>query len=250
MRLYRLASCIALLILSVACKKSDLPDSETSADSVSMTKNDFVSTSHGYIGYWLYTPASARADMPLIVYLHGGSGRGNDLKAVVAGSLPKFLYEGSVANVPAFVLMPQCPEGKTWEQIASSVMELIDKICTEHRIDRGKIGLTGHSLGGSGTWRLGASYPQIFCCLAPLSGSADLHSASAYTGLPVWAFVGSADDIVSPNSSEAVVAMIRQLGGEAQLTVFQGATHFDVPDLVYKNPQIGLLNWMINQTKK
>lgn len=68
--------------------------------------------------------------------------------------------------------------------------------------------------------------------------------------MPVWAFVGSADDIVSPESSEAMVDEILRLGGKAQLTVFQGASHFDVPDRAYKDPQIGLLNWMARQTKE
>lgn len=241
-----LAACIALSMPFAACQKS-VHQNDPKA---SMSQKTFADAGNRPMGYWLYTPVPTRSDMPLIVYLHGGSGRGDDPGAVVAGSLPKFLYEGSVENVPAFVLMPQCPEGKTWEQIAPAVLGMIAEVCGDYRIDRKKIALTGHSLGGSGTWRLGAAYPQTFSCVVPLSGSADLHSAPACIGMPVWAFVGSADDIVSPESSEAMVDEILRLGGKAQLTVFQGASHFDVPDRAYKDPQIGLLNWMARQTKE
>jgi predicted peptidase len=110
--------------------------------------------------------------------------------------------------------------------------------------------LTGHSLGGSGTWRLGASYSSKFSCIAPLSGSVNVNSASRYTSFPVWAFVGSADDIVSPNSSIEIVDKINNLGGNARVKIYYDATHFDVPDMAYKDQEIELLEWLIHQTNK
>jgi len=61
---------------------------------------------------------------------------------------------------------------------------------------------------------------------------------------PVWAFVGSDDTIVNPNSSVAAVTMINNLGGYAKITVFDGATHFDVPELTYKDSTASILQWM------
>lgn len=214
-----------------------------------MTQKYFSSSSNGNLGYWLYTPQNPTANMPLIIYLHGGSFRGTDLSLLVGGSLPKFLYDSSVTNVPAYILMPQCPTGKVWEQIGGSIIEMIDNIVASKSINTYKISLTGHSLGGTGTWKLGATYSSKFSCIAPLSGSVVVSTASQYTGLPVYAFVGSDDTIVDPTSSITIVTSINSLGGNAQIKNYNGATHFDVPDLTYKDNSVNILNWMISKTK-
>ena len=41
--------------------------------------------------------------MPLILYLHGGSGKGDDLELVTqADSLPQYLQNGQLARRPMF----------------------------------------------------------------------------------------------------------------------------------------------------
>lgn len=214
-----------------------------------MTQHSFNSTSNGTLGYWLYKPKNATANMPLIIYLHGGSQRGSDLALVVSASLPKLISEKTVTDIPAYVLMPQCPANKTWEQMGSSVNEMMDFIVSSEKINIHKVSLTGHSLGGSGTWSLGADYAAKLSCIAPLSGSVLAANASKYVGLPVWAFVGSADTVISPASSTAIVPMINNLGGSAQIKIYDGATHFDIPDLVYKDTSVNLLSWMISKSK-
>lgn len=213
-----------------------------------MTQNYFTTTNDGSLGYWLYTPQNPTPNMPLIVYLHGGSGRGTDLALVVSGSLPKFINENTITNIPAYVLMPQCPANKVWEQIAVSVNEIIDNVVATKNINSNKISLTGHSLGGTGTWKLGALYSNKFSCIAPLSGSVTTSTASSYINIPVWAFVGSADTTVSPTSSTTIVPMINSAGGNAQIKVYSGATHFDVPDLTYNDTSVNLLTWLISNT--
>jgi pimeloyl-ACP methyl ester carboxylesterase len=214
-----------------------------------ITNSSFTSSSSGNFGYWLYTPKNPTANMPLIVYLHGGSFRGTDINLLIGGSLPKFLYDSTVKDIPAYILMPQCPTGKTWEQITTPIIELIDNIAVAKSINSDKISLTGHSLGGSGTWKYGALYSNKFSCIAPLSGSVLLSAASQYANIPVYAFVGSADTIVDPNASINIVPAINSVGGQAQIKIYTGATHFDVPDLTYKDNTVNIFNWMITQTK-
>lgn len=245
-----------LMFTLTSCSKSDddiivepTPDESTPTVTATMTKNSFSSTANGNIGYWLYTPENPKDNMPLIVYLHGGSGRGTDLNLVVSGSLPQFLQNKSVKDIPAYIIMPQCPSDKAWEQIGASVIELVDNITASKKINSNKISLTGHSFGGSGTWRLGATYASKFSAIAPLSGSVMASAASSYTGIPVYAFVGSDDTIVDPATSVAIVPLINSLGGNAQIKIYQGATHFDVPELTYKDGTVKLLEWLISKTK-
>ncbi|WP_294958374.1 dienelactone hydrolase family protein [uncultured Flavobacterium sp.] len=250
MKIINTVKLLAAVLVFVSCSK-DAENSEKEINTVeaSMTQNSFDTGTEGVMGYWLYTPENPSTDMPLIVYLHGGSGRGSDLSLVTSGSLPKFIQDGSVKNIRAYVLMPQCPSDKTWEQIATSVEALIDKTAADKKIDIKKISLTGHSLGGSGTWKLGSLYASKFSCIAPLSGSVTASTATSYKTIPVWAFVGSDDTVVDPAASTTIVPMINNLGGNAQVKVYAGATHFDVPDLVYKDTSVNIISWLIGNSK-
>ncbi|WP_313383908.1 dienelactone hydrolase family protein [Chishuiella sp.] len=247
----------AILLLNasiISCSNDDNSEITTTQNDLlstksSMTQFSFKASDNVDYGYWLYTPSNPTENMPLIVYLHGGSGRGSDLNLLIEGSLPKLIYENTVTDIPAYVLMAQCPEGKTWEQIAPSLMELVDYVKAEKLINESKISLTGHSLGGSGTWNIGANYISKFSCIAPLSGSVELYNAANYKNIPIYAFVGSDDTIVDPSATINIVPLINNLGGNAKVKVYDGATHFDVPDLTYLDSSANLLNWLITQTK-
>lgn len=48
--------------------------------------------------------------MPLIVYLHGGSGKGDNLSLITSeDGFPKYLQSGELGDVRAYVLIPQLP---------------------------------------------------------------------------------------------------------------------------------------------
>lgn len=62
------------------------------------------------LGYLLYTPSNAKADMPLIVYLHGGHGKGSDLSILTdTDGFPQYLADNLLGDIPAYVLIPQLP---------------------------------------------------------------------------------------------------------------------------------------------
>ena len=64
--------------------------------------------------YLLYLPANYEPEgakrWPLLVYLHGGSLRGNDTARLRTMGLPRRLETD--ANFPFVVVSPLCPEGK------------------------------------------------------------------------------------------------------------------------------------------
>ncbi len=207
-------------------------------------------TSLGQLNYWLYTPANAKENMPLIVYLHGGSGKGNDLELITsADGFPQYLKEGQLGDVASYVVIPQLPSTqKGWSNGAAAVYDLIKVTISKFKIDEKNISLTGHSMGGTGTWSLALSYPTLFKKIAPLSGSIQLadDSVEKLKNLPVWAFVGSADTIVPPSSSMEFIDALKEAGGDAKITIFDGADHFSVPPLTYLDEEIDLVDWLIN----
>ena len=114
------------------------------------------------LGYLLYTPENASENLPLLVYLHGGHGKGSNLSVLLdTDGFPKYLADGDLGEIPAYVLIPQLPsDERDWLSISDTVMALIESICEEKTIDRSCIALTGHSMGGTGTWDLALAYPD------------------------------------------------------------------------------------------
>ena len=203
----------------------------------------------GTFRYWLYTPSDPTENMPLIVYLHGGSGKGDDLNLITAvDGFPQYLQSGQLGDVRAYVVIPQLPSTqKGWVNAAESISELIDHTVSTYKINRNNISLTGHSMGGTGTWNLACTYPSLFARIAPLSGSIrntpDI--IDNLKNIPVRAFVGSADTIVPPDSSKEVIAALKAAGGSAEITVFDSADHFSVPSLAFLDTNIDLIGWLI-----
>ena len=138
-----------------------------------MTENTIRTSGLENLNYLLYKPENATTDMPLIVYLHGGSGKGEDLSLLTANDgFPKYLKEGALGNIPAYVVMPQLSSSKKgWDDIKIPLRELINYVSEMYSIDTNRVSLTGHSMGGTGTWSIAASCPRLFSCIAPLSGS-------------------------------------------------------------------------------
>jgi predicted peptidase len=49
------------------------------------------------------------------------------------------------------------------------VMKTLELMCPEYKIDNNRFYLMGHSIGGNGTWRLGAKYAQNWTALTPIA---------------------------------------------------------------------------------
>ena len=227
-------------------KPEDMPTAASSFRACSLKTNSL-----GELKYWLYTPSDPTENMPLIVYLHGGSGKGNDLELIMAvDGFPKYLRDGQLGDVRAYVIIPQLPSSqKGWANGAAAVYELIQVTVSKFGIDEENISLTGHSMGGTGTWNLALSYPTLFARIAPLSGSVRTRPEyiEKLKNIPVWAFVGSADTIVPPDSSMEFVAALKEAGGNAGITIFGDADHFTVPSLTYLDKDIDIISWLIDK---
>lgn len=242
-------ACRAEIAYWLSRYKASSVEDDTADDSAAVTSSSLTEGSFGAMGYLLYTPADAKPDMPLILYLHGGHGKGSDL-SVLTGTdgFPQYLADGRLGEVAAYVLIPQLPaEWRGWKPAADTVMQLLEQICTEKSIDRSRISLTGHSMGGTGTWDLALAYPEVFSRIAPMSGSVQTttQTLAALADMPVWAFVGEDDVVVKPESSEQFIAALQARNAEAQITVFPETDHVGVLQKGWLETGVALLDWLI-----
>ncbi len=78
------------------------------------------------------------------------------------------------------------PYGFDWEDMGRlDFLEVYRDAVARYQPDPAHIWLTGHSMGGHGTWQIGAQYPALFGAIAPSAGWVDFRlysGAAAYDG--------------------------------------------------------------------
>jgi len=151
--------------------------------------------------------ADAGRKWPLVIYLHGGSDRGTDLKKLYSSGIPDQVYRGR--EFPFIMLAPQCPEHLRWST-DDWFENFYKEVTTRYRIDTDRIYLTGPSLGGSGTWYIAARYPKTFAAIAPMSGFTSHldyidKNIDKLIDMPVWAFHGKMDTVVPFEETERII---------------------------------------------
>lgn len=212
--------------------------------------------------YQLFVPAGydARRQYPLVLWLHGGGGRGNDNRRQLneGNSVGAHIWT-SAANqrrFPSIVVAPQCPTGAMWTNIGARVrpteqlervVALLKQLQRSYRIDPRRIYATGQSMGGFASWALIAEYPGLFAAAVPICGGGDEAAASRMKGVAIWAFHGELDHAVSVERSRRMIAALRRAGGKPRYTEYKGADHV-VWNLAFAEPD--LLPWLFAQRRQ
>ena len=125
-------------------------------------------------GYWLYRARPDAKGQPLILSLHGSGESGDNLGALQGtSSLSRWILDGSL-EPDCDVLMPQCP-GFGWD--TGALHSLLMQVTDELGSDMSRLGCTGVSMGGFGTWDLLSAYPTLFATAAPIASSGTNFSA-------------------------------------------------------------------------
>jgi poly(3-hydroxybutyrate) depolymerase len=191
---------------------------------------------------------------PLVVCLHGSSGCGSDNMKQVATSLPAYLLSPPEKRrkYPSFLFVPQCPLHFAWGGIPgvpgvdSLVFGAIDALQQEFSIDEDRYYVSGHSLGGYGTWHLISMHPEMFAAAIPAAGAGDPALADKIVEVPIWAFHGAEDRHVAVSGSRDMVAAIRKAGGHPRYTEFTNENHH-----IWRNiaDTPGLLDWLFAQRR-
>ncbi len=184
---------------------------------------------------------------PLLIWLHGAGQSGSDNEAQMGGATKPFTEEANQEERPCFVLAPQCPDRNIGfkDAVASNLMSLVKSLCDSLPIDESRLYLTGSSMGGSGSWRIGTEYPGVFAAIVPLCGGGDPSKASALKETQVWAFHGDKDEDVPLERSTSMIEAIKAAGGtKAQLSILTGEGHL-IASGVYAKPE--LHEWIFAQ---
>ncbi len=186
--------------------------------------------------------------MPLIIYLHGASFKeGNISELIKTDGFPKYVYDEYYGDLRAFVAIPKLSENEgDWFSVADKIEELIQTLNEAYHIDLNKVSLTGHSIGGTGTYQLQIKLPNTFACIGPMSGfvRCNEENINALSNTKIWTFVGEKDTVINPNSTKQAIALLKEKGAEANITIYDDADHFTVPVLGYQD--MDFIDWLVN----
>ena len=184
---------------------------------------------------------------PLIMYLHGGSRRGTDIEKLrePGYGLPALVEKNK--SFPFVVLSPQCPEGEYWAD-TDGLIALLDEVLKNYAVDPRRVYLTGHSMGGRGTWYLAYEHPERFAAIAPMSGLfLSTAWASRLKHMPIWAFHGEKDDIAPIYETAELVKTLKDAGNtEVRFTALPARDHFILDE--YANQK--LYSWFLEHELK
>ena len=98
------------------------------------------------------------------------------------------------------------PRGFNWEDWGRlDALEVLALAREKFKPDPQQIYLTGHSMGGHGTWFLGATYPDKWAAIAPCAG------------YPTLKGYGSADGLIPDSSSNPMEQMLLRSGNQSDV---------------------------------
>jgi predicted esterase len=197
----------------------------------------FLTDAGEIMPYRLYIPANydgSRA-FPMVLALHGLGGTEDSMFGTNYRVIPEGEKRGYIIAAPLGYRIDggygrnmggDSKRSKFSEQDVMHVLELVRK---DYKIDDQRIYLLGHSMGGIGTWVLGAKYPQIWASLAPISGVSDPRTVEIMRHIPEVVVHGDADNTVPVSGSRNMVAEMKKLGVDVKYIEVPGGSHTSVP---------------------
>ena len=193
--------------------------------------------------YLLFLPEDydKEKSWPMILFLHGAGESGNDLDKVKKHGPPKIVQ--TKKDFPFIVVSPQ---SRRFAWNVDALMGLLDHVVSKHRVDPGRIYLTGLSMGGYGTWSLAAHVPDRFAAVVPICGGGNPDSAEKLKNLPIWVFHGGKDRTVPISRSEKMVEAIKAVDGNVEFTIYPDAGH-DSWTKTYNDPK--LYEWLLKHKR-
>jgi predicted esterase len=170
----------------------------------------FISAIDGSLQYYATTPQLSRAGAGSALFL---SVHGAGVEAIGQAKAYQSKDWGTLVAATN-----RRPRGFNWEDWGRlDALEVLQIAKQRYQPDPQKIYLTGHSMGGHGTWFLGATYPSTWAGMAPCSG------------YPTLKGYGSADGLIPDSSKSPMEQMLLKASNQS-----------DVPKLVSNYKPLGI----------
>ena len=229
-------------------------------DDIEFRKKVYANKKGEQLSYRLYVPLGYDANQkyPLLLWLHGGGGRGSDnVKQLNGGNqIGTHFWAGKDVQLkfPMFELVPQCPSGENWSdpdlnqptkwlELTMSALAEVEK---EFSIDQDRVYLAGQSMGGLGAWSALQAYPGRWAAAVILSAYDNFTDVKALASTPLWVFQGEADETVPVTLVRDMMKQLNKAHANLRYTEYPKTDH-EVWKKAFAEP--GLLAWLSAQKR-
>ncbi|HLP57968.1 MAG TPA: dienelactone hydrolase family protein [Candidatus Deferrimicrobium sp.] len=176
------------------------------------------------------SPFYPEQETPLILALHYGGtvtpwyGKGY----LIILALP------ALKEMGAIIIAPDCPTPSGWNNptAESAVLELLNNIKQNYKIDHKKILVTGFSMGGIGTWYMAARHPELFSAAIPIASVPDPEIIETIRDIPVYAIHSSGDEIFPVKKVAETIQKLKTRGLPVQLKILDGVSHYRTNEFI------------------
>ncbi|WP_223857413.1 carboxylesterase family protein [Sphingobacterium micropteri] len=199
-----------------------------------------------YLNYLPKNYDNDTSKYPLVIYLHGGSQKGNDLEKLKVYGLPYLVDQGKEFDF--IMVAPQCPDGKYWSS-ENWFDSLYNDVSSRYRIDKSRVYVTGISMGGYGTYIAALDHPAKIAAIVPLCGGVndnDISRICTLKNIPILTFHGTADEEIDISETERIADSLKKCNGNITFYRLKDEGH-GIQYLYETNPDI--YEWLLNQRK-
>jgi len=256
---------IIFFALAFCCARSTIAQTHITPPGVvreepPFRKRTYTDKKGAKLPYRLFVPPhyDSTIKYPLILWFHGGAGRGSDNESQISGENEKgaqiWTTPGNQALLPSFVLAPQCPQGENWSdpelneigaplQLALDVLAVVQK---DYSIDADRIYLVGQAMGGLGVWSLLQKYPEKWAGAVVVASYDNFTNVAAIARVPLWIFQWEMDPAVPTDLIRQMLKEIRKSGGHPHYTEYRKVNK-EVSNNAFAEPE--LVPWLAAQKR-
>lgn len=258
-------------IISLIHKGKNIDEKKIMIDAVDASdkySKTFVSNIDGSLQYYAVTPQVPATQNPSALFL---SVHGAGVEAIGQARAYKQKDWGTLVAATN-----RRPRGFNWEDWGRlDALEVLNIAKERFKPDPQRIYLTGHSMGGHGTWFLGATYPDLWAAIAPCAGYPTLKGygsadglipatgasameqlllrasnqsdvpalATNYKSLGVYIFHGDSDRTVSVNYARQMKKLLADFHKDMSYYEFPGGGHWFGDQSVDWKPIFDFFKW-------
>ncbi len=260
----RILRSVTLLMFSLAvfagASKGEAPQQILKKDDLTFRKLMYADKTGNKMPYRLFVPPNydAQQKYPMIFWLHGANGRGSDNFKQISGGNENGTHvwttPANQAQLPAFVLAPQCPEDRFWSEPETNeispqlqmALDILASVQKEFSIDPDRIYLAGQSMGGLGVWALLQSQPDRWAAAIVLCAFDSFTNAKGVARVPLWVFQGDADLVVPVELVRQMVKDLKKSGAQPRYSEYHKVGH-EVWEKAFVEPD--LIPWLAAQKR-
>jgi poly(3-hydroxybutyrate) depolymerase len=194
--------------------------------------------------YRVFVPSKydGKTKLPLVVVLHGGGADHNTYFKLRGPVLTAEAEKHGFIIVTPLGYRPSGGWGRAMPPMGSTVttvdpgrvrmaelsekdaFNVIELVSNEYGVDRSRTYLMGNSMGGGGTWHLGAKYPERWAAIAPCAATTvgEGFPIEKLKGMPLLYTVGEKDNV---ERSRAMIRWAKEHGLEIPINEIKDGTH-------------------------